>query len=88
MSDHLFDPMPYGPGRAERGSREEPETIRSNGRWVLLTSLKSKPSSVDHRLTGGHNQYGGWSTECGLVGNPITLEVGTEMVPCARCRKK
>jgi len=87
MTDPLFDPTPYGPGREVRVKPEpETRTIINGGQWYAVAHLDRPPSEVAHKVKRFNaNTFGAAITECGLVGRVLDIEVGAKVRPCRKC---
>lgn len=90
----LFDPMPYGPSRADRSRRDSstPRLIPNDGTWYALRHRTRGPDPKAHRIVGKVIHKGGWlgayQTVCGLTGAVVKIEGAVELQPCGYCEAR
>lgn len=88
MTDHLFDPAPFGGVRAPRPKATKPEVdeVKVRPPWVVFRSSRGLPTA--HRVTDltRHGVYGGLIADCGATALPLELDGEPMARACPRCR--
>lgn len=89
MTDHLFDPTPYGDEpEPRRRQRAEPGEIKVRPPWVVLTSAERRPVAHVLDLKRTATREGSRFAVCGAAGRVLTLD-GEPVAPaCAACRRR
>lgn len=91
MTDHLFDPDPYGhSSRAEKATqpRTPPEVLAICASEIWRLTSKLTPGIV-HAHKDGHTSVGdkfvALPTWCGKAGVPLTFKAGETVMGCKAC---
>lgn len=86
MSDTLFDPNAFGPGKTVRTrKRRVPDTIRLQRPWVVLGRPGRKPEAHLLAPSGSRTKEGSVRTRCAVYGYVIPTEGHPTVAVCPHC---
>ena len=88
MSDHLFDPAPFGGVKARRPHdvpKAEP-VVKVAPPWVLLASTRHRPVAHLWTDTSRRNKWNGAIADCGAQGAVVSVEGEPLAVVCPQCK--